>query len=554
MSRPITVGLALLIALCSGGESHAQPAQWEYIFSETMPPESDGFALAYDSLREVTLFVGVGETDGVETWTWDGDEWTRVLPPNSPDRAESYSMTFDARRGVAVLVGRDIASPSRGATWEWDGADWTRTATSVSPPARDFGAMAYDAERGVSVLWGGTAADADVWEYDGRDWLSKSAIGPAPRRSAGLAFDPSRRAVVLYGGHLRDGDVLTAFRDTWDWDGAAWTRLGSTPGPDLGDERSPLAYDDSRGSLIIGSRVAFEWSVADAAWRELRTSDLAFPSSNSGFVYDAARRRSVRIVPRVAVYELTSFHVNNVAPANGDIVGGTIVSIYGFGFLAAGTPVVRFGDREAAVIEVTRYRIRAISPPGSGQVDVAVKAPRGESSLWGGFSYRDLLLEVRYGNVGAGRGRRESVLSVNGDVGGILDREMVLPVGAPISIAMRAPASRAAARYALYLWRGVPTRESLSASGFDIGSTVFPTPLSGGRPAPRVVWNNLVAPRAAMGVPTFESSPAPSTVFGSERGAAREMTITLQGFIRDDGAERGVGLSVTNAVIVHFRR
>lgn len=75
-------------------------------------------------------------------------------------------------------------------------------------------------------------------------------------------------------------------------------------------------------------------------------------------------------------------------------------------------------------------------------------------------------------------------------------------------------------------------------------------PFLGGRP--RVTWNNA-GHFAALGSPTFASSPAPTIVLDRPRGSPTPVTLTLQGLIRDDGSLTSDHWSISNAIVLHVR-
>jgi len=62
-------------------------------------------------------------------------------------------MTYDAANGTVVLFG----GVGLHDTWTWDGTNWTRPFPANSPSGRAAGAMAYDAATGNAVLFGGYA-------------------------------------------------------------------------------------------------------------------------------------------------------------------------------------------------------------------------------------------------------------------------------------------------------------------------------------------------------------------------------------------------------------
>jgi hypothetical protein len=78
--------------------------------------------------------------------------------------------------------------------------------------------------------------------------------------------------------------------------------------------------------------------------------------------------------------------VNSVSPTSGPAAGGTSVTVHGSYF--TGATNVRFGYSSALYFTVnSSTRITAISPPGSGTVQVRVTTPQGTSSQFVGFTY-----------------------------------------------------------------------------------------------------------------------------------------------------------------------
>jgi len=66
------------------------------------------------------------------------------------------------------------------------------------------------------------------------------------------------------------------------------------------------------------------------------------------------------------------------SPKSGPQTGGTAVMIYGSGF--TGATSVKFGSTPAKATVLSWGWIRAVSPPGSGTVDVTVTTPNGTSA------------------------------------------------------------------------------------------------------------------------------------------------------------------------------
>jgi|GEM_PF-5891909 len=123
------------------------------------PSPREGSAMAYDEARGVTvLFGGYDGAHLNDTWTWDGQTWTKVAPPGDSPSPRVYSaMVYDKARGEIVLFGGvHMGSETFSDTWVWDGAAWTLAADEGAGPSdRSDHAMAYDSAAEVVVLFGG---------------------------------------------------------------------------------------------------------------------------------------------------------------------------------------------------------------------------------------------------------------------------------------------------------------------------------------------------------------------------------------------------------------
>ncbi|MBI1851431.1 MAG: IPT/TIG domain-containing protein [Planctomycetes bacterium] len=239
-------------------------------------------------------------------------------------------------------------------------------------------------------------------------------------------------------------------------------------------------------------------------------------------------------------------------PAVGSEAGGDFVNLEGGWFADVTDLRVRVGDMDARVVNVAGTRVRVLTPPGSGTVDVTVATRFDSATIAGAYSYVAPEIAARYGNVSVGRGDREDVLLLNATAGDPATREVSVGAEQPITLVMLSPSSRATARYVLYGWSGLPNVASLTPLPRDVGGMVFPTPITGGTPQPAVVWN-VFGHRRALGSPTLPSQLAPSIVISRPRGAASSTNFTLQGLIEDDASPSGLGLSVTNALLVQVR-
>lgn len=211
-------------------------------------PARWGHAMAYDSVRDVTvLFGGFLPGDDGETWEYDGNTgaWTQRAT-TGPRPRRVHAMAYDSLRGVTVLFGglsfdgptnQDIYLAD---TWTWNGTSWTQITTAFSPTARALHSMAFDANRGVVVLFGGVTPSAvgDTWEWNGLAWTQRGVSGPFAGGANGLAYDSLRQLTVLFQGH-----------ETWALDGSQWTHAAVQGPSDRSSEA--MAFDAARGAIVL---------------------------------------------------------------------------------------------------------------------------------------------------------------------------------------------------------------------------------------------------------------------------------------------------------------
>ena len=111
-----------------------------------------------------------------------------------------------------------------GVTEAQDCMRWVERQDVGNPGPQSRHCMAYDRDLGVTLLFTSDLS-ADLWQYDGTNWVKLTVTGPRPadRLDAALAYDPVRRAAILSGGFGRAANG--ALGDTW-----AFTRTGPAQG------------------------------------------------------------------------------------------------------------------------------------------------------------------------------------------------------------------------------------------------------------------------------------------------------------------------------------
>lgn len=236
------------------------------------------FAYGFDARAgRKRLVVFGGSTGGApvnETWEFNGTTWTQVCTAScTPPSARSFAAMASSNNGVALFGG---SSASLNDLWTWDGTTWTNVqcpggcaADSTHPAGRQYAALAGDGS-GKLVLFGGRNSSAvylnDTWEWNGSAWSQKCTTAPCTtsmpsiRGASAFTYDSARKRYVLVGGF----DGSQPVDETWEWDGAAWTRTAtSTPGA---RHSASATFDSGRGRMIVfGGRDATPVNL-DQTW------------------------------------------------------------------------------------------------------------------------------------------------------------------------------------------------------------------------------------------------------------------------------------------------
>jgi len=216
------------------------------------PSARTGSQMVYDSATSQLLLVG-GETDSGpigDTWTWDGSNWTQLAPAHPLPALAFHSMADDPTSGNVVLFGGTSSGVPKDWTWIWNGTDWAQLSPPSSPPARDLASMAYDAAAGNIVLAGGFGDD--TWTWNGSTWTKGASISDYWNLAeAGMAFSPATDSVIMFGGTFATASVHLAITDaTQSWNSSQWSVLDpySSPEHRFG---SAMALDPESGMILL---------------------------------------------------------------------------------------------------------------------------------------------------------------------------------------------------------------------------------------------------------------------------------------------------------------
>jgi hypothetical protein len=160
-------------------------SDWTQLPAQTSPAWRELEEFAYDDARgQVVMYGGYNCGEWCyrlfdDTWTWDGADWTRQGPAANPRQVSAAGSAYDGVRDQVVLFGGQLRANCGCLrdTWVWNGAEWRRAHPSDSPSARERPAMAWDALTQQVVLFGGRDWPqgierdfGDTWTWDGVTW------------------------------------------------------------------------------------------------------------------------------------------------------------------------------------------------------------------------------------------------------------------------------------------------------------------------------------------------------------------------------------------------
>jgi len=345
-------------------------------------------------------------------------------------------------------------------------------------------------------------------------------------------------------------------------------------GGNMSDVGEAIAVDASHAAFVTGTTGSYNFpTVGDLGPMKIGNNDVfvtkIHPTGGaieySGFLggSDHDYGRGIAVDAMGTAYVTGYTQSDDIPTAGGlgpspngsDEVFLALVSPSGGGLLASGYLGGGSNDFGFAL---------ALDPTGAMLVggktystDFPIVGPLGPS--YGGGTFGDGFVTkirahasdyCRAGTVGDPTGPLAAVvLRINGSEGDA-DRIVVATVGSEVVITMDPPPlGPSPSPFAMYGWVGEPNASTVTLHPKGVGMMCFPTPVTGGLPQPRRIWNNI-GHFEILGYPHFPSEPAPSTPLSKVWGIPFAITATFQGFIFDDGSGASHPVSLTNAVIL----
>jgi len=269
------------------------------------------------------------------------------------------------------LLGRFAPGPTTTTTKPPD--QWTQLRPSAAPSARGGHAMVYDSARKKVVLFGGiddtddrTTLLNDTWVYDiaANTWVGSRPGGAPPGRTYfSMVYDPGAKKTLLFGGQ----DWSRLFRDLWAYDAAAgaWTELHPAGGPTARVHPS-MVYDPGAKKVIL-----FGGSDATGLLRDT-------------WAYDAAAGTWTELHPAGALPPARCFHYMVCDTANRRLV---LMGGRGSALIAPGDPLhlTDMWAYDAAAGAWTELRPPGASPPPRLSYPIVYDSAAGKVVLFGGY-------------------------------------------------------------------------------------------------------------------------------------------------------------------------
>ena len=208
--------------------------------------------------------------------------------------------------GTGMLVELATGAPTSNAT-----GYWSPVVTAGAPTGRAGAGVAYDAASGSVVLFGGCTsgsffdqqcnASRETWTYSGGAWTQiPTAVSPSARVLPSMAYDPGTQDVLLFGG-LTGYPNGTPLRDTWEFNGTAWTELSPATSPPASGMNQAMTYDPATGSVVLfasgwqagvlGPPTGYlnqTWAFSNGRWMEIANGTGPSPRGLESLTYDAS--------------------------------------------------------------------------------------------------------------------------------------------------------------------------------------------------------------------------------------------------------------------------
>ena len=235
-----------------------------------------GFSVALSS-DGTTVAVGAHMNDGngvdsghVRIYQWDGTAWTQLGTDIDGEADNNYSGASVSLSSDGTIVA--IGAPDNSGNgddaghvriYQWDGTAWTQLGTDIDGEAAldlsgssvslssDGTTVAIGAYRNDDA--GDNAGHVRIYQWDGTAWtqlgtdIDGEAALDVSGASVSLSSDGTTVAIGAYGNNNSTGHVRI-----YQWDGTAWTQLGTDIDGEAADDQAGISVSLSSDGTIVG--------------------------------------------------------------------------------------------------------------------------------------------------------------------------------------------------------------------------------------------------------------------------------------------------------------
>ncbi len=149
--------------------------EWTRLHIQVSPTPRLQHTLAYDQQRKkMVLFGGFDRTDKGktifgDTWEWDTSQGWVFKDKDEDIARDHHAMVYDVESKTTLLFG-GYNQGYKGDTWTWNGERWTKKATNGPSRAGKPGLMFHTVEKRIILFGGGNNEHMhlmDFWQWNG---------------------------------------------------------------------------------------------------------------------------------------------------------------------------------------------------------------------------------------------------------------------------------------------------------------------------------------------------------------------------------------------------
>lgn len=251
---------------------------WQPLSIGAAGPSLGEFRLVTEPNGGLLLVGGGWSSANVETWEWQQGAWS--LRPSPPCAVTRFATTNDTATGAPLLAGATISGVVM-SMWEWNGAAWL----PIGSGGPDLGSgfrMAHDGFG--AVVFGGihqgtsNVVHGDTWYFANGAFQQIGFEPPGVLEPVVACFDDTAERSPFVG---RSGAML----ETWEWNGARFVLLDSTPSPAGFD----VAFDRGRAVAVQHRSDGSTWEWNGSAWSNTVPPGVGPVRDGAALAYDGQR-------------------------------------------------------------------------------------------------------------------------------------------------------------------------------------------------------------------------------------------------------------------------